>query len=118
MMSSQSSLQNEKMQQHVFLKDMYADSYFPNDLVDKGKALLVGLCESIEKDKPANLDALYALTHATTEAFNSLAEEFEENGSEIETAARDAIGTDFGAIAEAYGFAEADLEELIAPRDW
>ena len=66
---------------------------------------------------PQTLDALYELTHAATEEFNELATEFEEQGSEIETAARDAIGTDFSAIAEAYGF-EADGEELIAPRDW
>jgi hypothetical protein len=60
---------------------------------------------------------LYALTHAATEEFNALAEEFEENDSELETAAREAIAEDFEWIAKAYGF-DADIEELIAPRDW
>jgi hypothetical protein len=43
--------------------------------------------------------------------------EFEENDSELETAARKAIAEDFERIATAYGF-DADIEELIAPRDW
>ena len=61
--------------------------------------------------------ALYVLSDAATEEFNQLAEEFGENDSEIETAAREAIAEDFGVIAKAYGF-DADVEELIAPRDW
>jgi hypothetical protein len=41
-----------------------------------------------------------------------------ENGSEIETMARDCIAVDFKHIALAYGFEDADIEELVAPRDW
>lgn len=108
---------NEKLTTHPFLAGMYRDGYFPNDLVDKGKSILVRLCERIESEKPQSLDDLYRLTHAATDEFNVLAEEFEERDSEIETAARDAIGSDFAVIAEAYGF-QADGEELIATRDW
>lgn len=111
------SITNKTLRGYAFLAEMYSDDYFPDDLVDKGKAILVRLCEQIESEKPQTLDAFYELTHAATEEFNELAGEFEEQDSEIETAARDAIGTDFAAIAEAYGF-EADGEELIAPRDW
>ena len=57
-------------------------------------------------------------THAATERFNELAEEFEENDSEIETVARDTIATDMEYIAQSYGFEDADIEELVAPRDW
>ncbi len=32
--------------------------------------------------------------------------------------AREVIGADFAFVAAAYGFADADGEELIAPRDW
>ncbi|WUT26394.1 DUF5713 family protein [Streptomyces sp. NBC_00691] len=39
-------------------------------------------------------------------------------GSEIETVAREAIAEDFWRVASAYGFADADAEELIATRDW
>jgi len=114
---NQTELNNEKLKEYQFLKEMYEDPYFPNAIVDKGKAILVGLCSQIEKQKPQDLKALYKLTHAATDRFNELQEDFEENGSEIETAARECIGMDFEFIAVAYGF-DADIEELIETRDW
>lgn len=111
------TITNESLVDYPFLADLYLDAYFPEHLVDKGKAILADLCETIERKKPKSLDELYKLTHAATEEFNELAAEFEEEDSEIETAARDAIGNDFAVIAEAYGF-DADGEELIAPREW
>ena len=91
---------------------MYADPYFPDVLVDKVKASLLAACERIEWEKPSNLAGPYRITHAATEEINQLAQEFEDSGSEIETAARDAIGEEF--IAMAYGY-NADAEELTAP---
>jgi hypothetical protein len=110
-------IQNERLAGYRFLSEMFEDDYFPKAQVEKAKSILVRLCEEIERRRPADLPALYLLTHAATEEFNALAGEFEENDSEIETAARDCIGTDFANIAEFYGF-DADIEELIAPRDW
>jgi hypothetical protein len=52
-----------------------------------------------------------------SEKINDLQADFENAESEIETVARDSIAVSFGKVAEAYGF-EADLEELVAPRDW
>ncbi|PBQ34987.1 hypothetical protein CNR22_23665 [Sphingobacteriaceae bacterium] len=118
MATTQSTLQNENVKGHFFLKEMYNDSYFPTLCVNKGKDILIDLCFQIEAQQPANLDALYKLTHASTEKFNDLQELFEENGSEIETAARENIAADFEFIAKSYGFTEADVEELIAPREW
>lgn len=97
---------------------MFDDGYFPNALVEEGKQILLKLCADIEATKPEGLDALYALTHPATEAFNDLDGKLQDAGSEIETAARDCIGTEFAFIASAYGFENADIEELIAPRDW
>jgi len=111
------ALSNERLKSYPFLAELYEDDYFPTDLVDKGRSILLRLCESIESERPQTLAALYQLTHAATEQFNQLNNEFEERGSEIETVARDAIGVDISTIAEAYGFS-ADDEELIAPRDW
>lgn len=111
------AIANEKLKDYPFLKEMFADDYFPDFLVEKGKTILVGLCETIEAKKPKDLEALYALTHAATDKFNDLAEEFGDNDSEIETAARESIGADFAFIASAYGY-DADIEELIATRDW
>jgi hypothetical protein len=111
------SIANAQLKNHRFLSEMQEDDYFPLALVEKGRQILVGLCEDIESQPPQTLQALYALTHAATDAFNLLAEEFEEHGSEIETAARENIGADFAYIAKAYGF-DADVEELIATREW
>jgi hypothetical protein len=111
------SITNQKLQQFSFLEPMYRDDYFPNALVDKGKRILVQLCEAIEHHQPANDEALFALTHAATEGFNMLAEAFAEQGSEIETVAREAIAADFDVIVNAYGF-DVAIEEVIAPREW
>lgn len=100
-----------------FLKDMYEDGYFPDFLVDKIKAILISLCEKIEEVKPTSLEQLYKLTNESTELINDLAEEFEDNDSELETAARESIAESFEIIAQTYNF-EADIEELIANRDW
>ena len=111
------TITNENLHNYTFLQGMVEDSYFPAFLVEKGQQILVRLCEQIEQQRPPDEAALYGLTHAATNEFNALAAEFEEHDSEIETAARDCIAMDFGFIAAAYGF-NADLEELIASRDW
>lgn len=118
MAKKQSELNNEAAKKYSFLDVMYKDTYFPNKLVNKGKAILVNLCFQIEKKQPKTLDDLYKLTHSATDKFNNLQEEFDENDSEIETVARDCIGTDFEFIATTYGFEDVDIEELIATRDW
>ncbi|WP_332420324.1 DUF5713 family protein [Vibrio metschnikovii] len=39
------SIKNPDMASYQFLQEMYKDGYFPNFLVDKGKDILVRLCE-------------------------------------------------------------------------
>lgn len=109
---------NPTMQAHSFLAGMYADDYFPDFLVDECKQILIKLCEAIEHHKPADTGALFTLTHAAVESINRLEAEFEENSSELETGAREALADDFGTILEAYGFVDADLEDAISNRDW
>ena len=109
---------NQQVKEYAFLEALYKDDYFPDQVLDKGKAILLRLCERIEAEKPADLAALYALTEVATEEFNALEAEFDAAGSEIETVAREEIAEDFGFVADAYGFEDADVEELIAARDW
>jgi hypothetical protein len=111
-------ISNEQVSAHPFLRGLYEDDYFPDHVVDRGRAILLALCERIERERPAGLDALYVLTHAATEEFNDLEAEFEAADSEIETVAREEIAEDFAYVAQAYGFADADVEELIATREW
>ena len=110
-------IQNDALRDRPFLAEMARDPYFPPDLVARGAQILVGLCEAIEAALPCSDDEVLALTHAATERFNALQEAFEEQDSEIETAAREAIAADFDAIVRAYGY-DLDIEEVIAPREW
>lgn len=110
--------QNLKIDASKLLEGMYGDDYFPKFLVDKLRDVILDACREIEAEKPKTHEALYAITCRATEKINDLQEEFEENESEIETAARDDIATTFGYVAETYGFPDADLEELVATRDW
>ncbi|OIJ63288.1 DUF5713 family protein [Streptomyces mangrovisoli] len=112
------SVRNEQVTAHRFLKALYADGYFPDAVVDRGRDVLLALCARIEAERPADLAALYRLTHAATEEFNDLQDAFLEAESDIETVAREEIAGDFRFIARAYGFPDADAEDLIAPRDW
>ncbi|MEV5707546.1 DUF5713 family protein [Actinoallomurus sp. NPDC052274] len=112
------SLTNSQVAGHGFLRGMYEDPYFPDHVVDEGKTILLRLCERIEAERPSNLAALYELTEAATKQFNALEAEFEAAGSEIETVAREVIAEDFWFVASAYGFPEADMEQLVAARDW
>ncbi len=109
---------NQQVAEHAFLQPLYADTYFPDHVVDKGRAILLRLCEQIEAEQPPDLATLYVLTRAATEEFNLLEAEFQAAGSEIETVAREEIAEDFWFVASTYGFTDADVEELIATRDW
>jgi hypothetical protein len=109
---------SDRLAGHSFLAGMYSDGYFPSDLVDKLKVILVDLCVELESKAPISLDVLLLLSHRATERINELGAEFEERGSEIETVAREVIAQEFSAIADAYGFTGVNVEELIAPRDW
>lgn len=91
---------------------------FPIFWLINAKLFFLNVCQRIEQEQPDNLDALYAITHEATEQLNELQDEFDENDSEIETVARDCFGETMEFIAQAYGFDDADGEELIAPRDW
>ncbi|SDM30073.1 DUF5713 family protein [Streptomyces wuyuanensis] len=109
---------NQQVAGHTFLQQMYDDSYFPDHVVDQGKAILLRLCERVEVEQPSDLETLYALTQAATEEFNLLDREFVAAGSGIETVAREWICDEFCFVASAYGFMDADAEELTSGRDW
>lgn len=106
------------LSKRAWLREMYDDAYFPDVAVDMVRDVLTRLCDEIETKSPSDLDELYKLTHAATERINDLEDTFHQHGSEIETTARECMAEEFGVIADAYGFQDADIEELIAPRDW
>lgn len=98
------------------LKDMYQDGYFPDFLVDRVKALVqdvIGFLETGERD----LEKIQSKFDEMTLAINDLQEEFEDNGSEIETAARESIGETVAYILEWFDV-DIDVEDAIGERDW
>jgi len=97
---------------------MVRDAYFPPVLVKKGQRILERLDARLTEAPPQTVEELLELTHAATEEFNELAEEFYEHDSEIETAARDDIAMSFGLVLDRHGFGDVDIEDVIAPRDW
>ncbi|MFO0385243.1 MAG: DUF5713 family protein [Flavobacteriales bacterium] len=54
----QTDLSNAQMKNYSVLECMYEDEYFPPQLVDKCKAVLVDLCFRIEKEQPQSVEAL------------------------------------------------------------
>lgn len=111
-------LTNQQAAGHTFLKSLSEDEHAPEHVLGKGRAILRRLCARIETEQPAGLEELYALTRVATEEFNDLEAEFDEAGSEIDTIAREEIAEDFWFVATAYGFTDADAEELVAARNW
>lgn len=109
---------NEHIRAHDFLRGMYRDDDFPNFLVDRTRTIMIELSEAIERDQPGDEASRLVLTHAATEAFNALQQEFKENDSELETEAREVMGANFEFILRAYGFADVDIQDIIAPIQW
>ena len=101
---------------YKLLDEMYQDEYYPNFLVDKIKDELqkvIDLLETGEND----IEVIQKKLDEAVCAINELQEEFDENGSEIETVARDCIGETVGYVLEWFGI-PIDMEEAIRERDW
>lgn len=56
------SISNEQVIAHPFLKALYRDDYYPDAVVDRGRGILLRLCERIEAERPAGLAELYSPT--------------------------------------------------------
>ncbi|MBR1692256.1 MAG: hypothetical protein IJ711_05700 [Lachnospiraceae bacterium] len=101
---------------YVLLSGMYADGYFPNFLVDKVKNEIQKIITYLERGEK-DTEKVQQQLDAMTIAINELEEEFEENDSEIETAARDSIAETVEYILKWFDI-DLDVEEAIRERDW
>ena len=99
---------------YKLLAEMYLDEYFPDFLVDQVKdeiQKVIDLLETGETDTEIiqkKLDEMVCV-------INDLQEEFDENGSEIETVARDCIGENVGYVLKWFDI-PIDVEEAIRER--
>lgn len=101
---------------YILLQEMYNDGYFPNFLVDKIKASITTFIVFLETGERPLL-AIQEKLDEMTLYINDLQEEFEENNSEIETVARDSIGTTVAYILDWFQI-EIDIEDAIGLREW
>lgn len=101
---------------YQLLAEMYEDEYFPDFLVDKVKELLQNVITDLETGEQ-DLGKIQKQFDEMTLAINDLQEEFEENDSELETAARDSIGETVEYILRWFQI-DLDVEDAIQQRDW
>lgn len=101
---------------YEILKEMYNDDYYPKFLVDKIRDLILEMVSYLEEGEHT-YEEIQENFDKMTIGINELQEEFEENDSEIETVARDSIGTTVIDILEWFGI-DIDVEDAIGERDW
>lgn len=101
---------------YKLLDEMYQDEYYPDFLVDKVKNELQKVIDLLETGE-TNTEVIQEKLDASVCAINDLQDEFDENGSEIETVARDSIGETVSYILEWFDI-PIDIEEAIRERDW
>lgn len=101
---------------YKLLVEMYRDGYFPDFLVDKVKLELQKVIDLLENGE-TDTEVIQEKLDEAVGAINDLQDEFEENGSEIETVARDSISKSVGYILEWFGIS-IDVEEAVRERDW
>src|SRR4030095_2896837 len=73
------------------LREMYIDAYYPPDLVDRVRDAIMELVSFLEAEEHTTSKVQDELDRVTLK-INDLQGAFEEEGSEIETMARDSIG--------------------------
>lgn len=101
---------------YKLLEDMYEDGYFPDFLVDKLRDLIENVITFLETGEQ-DLQKIQEKFDGMTLAINDLEEEFEENGSELETAARESIGATVAYILQWFEI-NIGVEDAIRERDW
>ncbi len=101
---------------YKLLEDMYEDGYFPDFLVDKLRDLIENVITFLETGEQ-DLQKIQEKFDEMTLAANDLEEEFEENGSELETAARESIGATVAYILQWFEI-NIGVEDAIRDRDW
>lgn len=94
----------------------FDESYFPDFLVDKVKALIQNVIDCLETGE-RDLNNIQKKFDEMTLAINDLEEEFEDNDSELETVARDSIGMTVEYILKWFNV-DIDVEDAIGEREW
>ena len=98
------------------LETMYEDDYYPEACVDKVAELIGKLIAYLEQGGHTGRD-IQAKLDEITAGINDLETDFEEHDSEIETVARESIGSTVSYIIDYFGI-DIDIEEALREREW
>ena len=101
---------------HKLLDEMYQDDYYPAFLVDKVKGELQKVIDLLESGE-TDTEVIQETLDEAVCGINDLQMEFDENDSEIETAARECIAAAVAYILEWFNIS-IDTEEALRERDW
>lgn len=104
------------MREKDYLSDMYSDSYFPDFLVDKVKEIIKKIYAVLENGE-TDINVIQDVCDSCVIEINELVDEFEDNGSDIETVARESIGVTIEKFLIEYNI-DLDIEEAIREREW
>jgi hypothetical protein len=99
-----------------FLREMYMDDYYPVDLVDRLRDTIKELVSFLEAEEHTTSQVQDELDRVTKK-INDLQGAFEEEGSEIETMARDSIGVTISDILKFFDIG-IHPEDAIRKREW
>ena len=83
-----------------YVPEMYRDSFYPGFLVDKVKSALKKVVEYFNTCDYYDDEEIQDAFDAAISEINDLQREFDMNGSELETVARDSIHATVGRIIE------------------
>ena len=99
-----------------YLPDMYRDSYYPKHLVDAIKVQLERV-EALLATGEKDIAIIQKQLDKVTEEINDIGFKMMDEGSELETVARDDIALTVEAILQAYHI-PIDVEEALRMRDF
>ena len=101
---------------YPLLKEMYADDYYPDFLVDKIRDEIRNVIAFLETGI-TDTEQIQEKFDSMTIAVNELEEEFLEHDSELESIARDNIAVDVMKILNDFGI-PLDVETALREREW
>ncbi len=101
---------------YILLEDMYNDPHFPKKCVDKVAIQIKHVIAYIEEGGHSKNEIQTKFDKMTIE-INKLQTYFEDNGSEIETVARESIGETIESILQYFNI-NIECEEALRERDW
>ena len=100
----------------IYLKEMYADEYYPGFLVDKIRKEIEAVVAWLDEgSKPYGY--IRERFDNMTYAVNRLIDEFTECGSGLEAVAKDSIGETVGQILKYYGI-DMSADEALREHEW